>query len=823
MTAQVATVVRCADRIDLLYATLTSVERQIAGAGEIVLVIDPSTPPAAREWIAALARARGALTVDAPSARPGAVRNAGVAATSAPQLVCLDAGDRLDPRANELWCRAAEADPEVDIFTSWICVRGPGSSERVVAPAGWSLAHLLDDPAAIHPASLFTRRAWLACAGFDESLPALEDYEFWLRVLERGGRCEMIEQPLLVRRLRPGAWYRRALEPDLHGEAMRAVVARHSASFGSDPARVLYFRELQLQDLAGAFQTGLDRRDAGVRELAALAAEANGLEAALGPDRRQAVDPGDLARTTPVSRDWGFDRGLPVDRYYVERFLERHACDIRGAVLEVQDPDYTTRFGGDRVTRSDVVDLFNMSNPRATIVSDLRAPANIASNTYDCIILTQTLHVIDDIRAVVAECGRILKPGGVLLATLPCASRVCLEYGDEGDFWRVTAAGARRLFEEAWPDAVLEVRSQGNVRTNAAFLYGLASHELTAAELDADDPYFPLVVTVRAEKAARPERPPLAPRRLHRGEGTGAILLYHRVGDAGPDIHNLSVSRDEFRGHMSVLRERYWPMALDELLAAARDGRIPDGAVAVTFDDGYVDNLTAASPVLSTLGIPATFFVTTDRLGDEYEFWWDRLERALLTPEAVAAELLVELPGGPVVFPTATAEQRTGVYWRVYHAIVGLAAGARDRVVEIIVGWSGVDARVPADRRRMRRDEILALARREGHAIGAHSATHVALPCQPGAVQREEIEGSRQTLEAVLGGRVTAFAYPFGAVSAEVVEATRAASYAAAVTCAARPIDGRVDPLLLPRYEVKRQPAAEFGAWLARRLSTASS
>src|SRR5262249_16316312 len=158
--------------------------------------------------------------------------------------------------------------------------------------------------------------------------------------------------------------------------------------------------------------------------------------------------------------------------HYIEGFLERHASDIRGAVLEVQEPDYTHRFGGDRVTRSDVVDL-DASNPRATVLSDLRSASNIPSSTYDCIVLTPKLHVIDRMSAVVSECARILKPGGVLLATLPCASRVCLEYGHDGDFWRVTEAGARRLFSQAFPTESLEVTSYGNVLVNAAFLYGL--------------------------------------------------------------------------------------------------------------------------------------------------------------------------------------------------------------------------------------------------------------------------------------------------------------------------------------------------------------
>src|SRR5262249_12336582 len=173
-------------------------------------------------------------------------------------------------------------------------------------------------------------------------------------------------------------------------------------------------RESVLEDLAADYRRALDRRDEGLRTIDALKARAADLRRALPPEL-DGVDVADLRRTTPVSRDWGYERGTPVDRYYIERFLERRASDIHGVVLEVQEADYTRRFGGDRVARSDVVDL-NAANPRATVVSDLRCAANIPSDTYHCVIVTQTMHVVDDMRAVIAECARILKPDGVLLA-----------------------------------------------------------------------------------------------------------------------------------------------------------------------------------------------------------------------------------------------------------------------------------------------------------------------------------------------------------------------------------------------------------------------
>ena len=208
---------------------------------------------------------------------------------------------------------------------------------------------------------------------------------------------------------------------------------------------------------------------------------------------------GELDRTSPISPEWGMDRGRCVDRYYIEGFVEAHQEDVRGTVLEVHDRDYTSQFGGVHVAHSDVIDI-DPANPRATIVADLRRATAIPSDRYDCVILTQTLHCIDDTRAVLAECARIMKPGGVLLATLPCASKVSHEQGLDGDFWRFTTASARRLFAEVFPPDHLQVRAHGNVLVTVAFLYGLACEELTHGEFEHFDPYFPLLVSVRAQK-----------------------------------------------------------------------------------------------------------------------------------------------------------------------------------------------------------------------------------------------------------------------------------------------------------------------------------
>src|SRR5439155_18365717 len=135
----VATVVRCADQLRHVYSTVASVERQTAGAREIVLVTDDSTPQAGREWLAAFSGRRGHTIAHAGRSTPGAVRNAGIRATRAPFVLCIDAGDRLDPRCHETAAAALDREPDVDVVTSSVHVFGPGSAERIVIPPGADL------------------------------------------------------------------------------------------------------------------------------------------------------------------------------------------------------------------------------------------------------------------------------------------------------------------------------------------------------------------------------------------------------------------------------------------------------------------------------------------------------------------------------------------------------------------------------------------------------------------------------------------------------------------------------------------------------------
>lgn len=207
---------------------------------------------------------------------------------------------------------------------------------------------------------------------------------------------------------------------------------------------------------------------------------------------------GDLRRVIPFSRHFGFDRGLPIDRYYIEQFLASHAGDIRGRVLEIGDAAYTNRFGGARVAISDVLHVD--PKPQATIVGDLTHGDHIPSDTFDCIILTQTLHLIFDVRRALKTVYRILKPEGVLLATFPGITQI--DHGEwaESWYWSFTTRSSRRLFDEVFPPARCGIAAHGNVLAASAFLYGLSVEELRPEELNYHDPHYEMLIAARAQK-----------------------------------------------------------------------------------------------------------------------------------------------------------------------------------------------------------------------------------------------------------------------------------------------------------------------------------
>jgi SAM-dependent methyltransferase len=210
------------------------------------------------------------------------------------------------------------------------------------------------------------------------------------------------------------------------------------------------------------------------------------------------MSPHALPGLEPVTRDLGDSRGSVIDRWYIHEFLWSKRADVRGHVLEVSDPGYTSYLGEGEVTRCDVVHPLP-GNPQATIVGDLVTGENIPSATFDCVVLPQTLHLIYEKEAVVQTVHDALRPGGAVLATVPGIAPVNpWDQARWGEYWRFTADSAKRLFAGPFGEANVEVATFGNVLVAAAFLYGYAAEDLTEADLAHRDDDFHFLMGVRA-------------------------------------------------------------------------------------------------------------------------------------------------------------------------------------------------------------------------------------------------------------------------------------------------------------------------------------
>ncbi|HYT93002.1 MAG TPA: methyltransferase domain-containing protein [Gemmataceae bacterium] len=207
-------------------------------------------------------------------------------------------------------------------------------------------------------------------------------------------------------------------------------------------------------------------------------------------------------RLRPISVMAGIDRGRPIDRYFIEKFLDARQHLVRGHCLEIKDNAYTVRFGGSKVTKSDILDI-NRENKEATIYGDLKNLSMIADETYDCFILTQVLQYVDDLDRALSECVRILKPGGALLVTVPSLGKLDGQEDNViGHYWRLTPDSARYLFRKHFPAENLEIQGWGNILVGLSFWIGLACEEMSRKKLDYYDPSFACGVSIQAIKPA---------------------------------------------------------------------------------------------------------------------------------------------------------------------------------------------------------------------------------------------------------------------------------------------------------------------------------
>lgn len=313
------------------------------------------------------------------------------------------------------------------------------------------------------------------------------------------------------------------------------------------------------------------------------------------------------------------------------------------------------------------------------------------------------------------------------------------------------------------------------------------------------------------------------------------VLLYHRVAEPASDPFLLCVSPQRFAEHMQALHAGFKVLSTADLFQALEQQRIPHRAVVVTFDDGYVDNLCEAVPILQRFQIPATIFVTTGALDVGMTFWWDELDRLVLQAPALPRTLVVEIGGrihqwelgqaaefSPQTFAcyrdwnvlsSHDPTPRHRAFRELHRLIRPLDAGSRAVVVEQLRQQARANPIMPGSARGMTVPEVRELAREPLVEVGAHTVTHPQLAALPPETQRREIAQSKHDLERLLDRSVRTFAYPYGdpsSVSKHTVAAARQAGFELAFANVPRPVTRRVDRFSIPRYVVGNWSGDEF-------------
>ena len=292
------------------------------------------------------------------------------------------------------------------------------------------------------------------------------------------------------------------------------------------------------------------------------------------------------------------------------------------------------------------------------------------------------------------------------------------------------------------------------------------------------------------------------------------ILLYHRIAEPVADPHSLIVSAEHFTQQLEILRRQYCVISLRELGRRLQTGRLGRRAVVLTFDDGYVDNLWNARPLLKQYGLPATFFIATGILGQARTFWWDDL--ALLSFRSTLPDRLVVSHQGQEhrwdVGP-ASFQRRQKLHDDLYWLVQALDVESREEVLMQLRtqalategGDPGCRCMGPGELRELGGCELL--------EIGAHSVTHPVLSQLTPEAQRREVQESKRELQEILDRPVTSFSYPYGGenqVGPLAPQLARESGFELACSGVPRPVFRRADPYLLPRFVVKDWDGDQF-------------
>ena len=770
MTPEVAVVITCRELGATMPDAVASVHAQTVAPREIVVVDDGSTGARTLAVLAALESGAGGVRVLRSELRgPAHARNLGIAATSSPLVVLLDGDDLFAPEYLE---RASTLLAEREDLSFVCCaLTAFGRASYRWKPPPYTIAEALGRGACGHISTVFRREVWELLGGFDETLPAYEDVDFWLRALAAEMRGAILDEALLRYRVRRGSRYHAAIVRGDYVNSKRMLLDKHrdaAQRHGEDVFATMidFGRELK------------QHRRALHAEIATVATQVREVEQEVLRTREEltarGIEPLDFGELDALGAD-----GPGIEAELVAAALEE---------LSPGPPPVRTRTIG----------------PGAQWPEGNRP-------LHDLIVVTGALEREDDPDAALARCRAALRRGGRLVVTVSAAAR-------GGALRGFTESSLLALLCRHFPVESVRVSSRGNLMTCIGAAAGAGAQALPAGVLEADDPVHPTIIAgcarVPGGRRSRRIEPALAPPpRRHprrRVPGRGVILAYHRVASLHPDTHRICTPPEEFTAQMALIARLHQPIALRDLAELAGADALPADAVSVTFDDGYLDNLEVAAPILAEFGIPATFFVCGDVDGEPREAWWDEVERVLLAEEPLPERLALGAAG--IELPTATEPQRVAALLALHGRLLAAAPGERAAVVAALAEWGGIELEPRPSRRLMTSDELVDLAALPGLEVGAHGLHHRLLTDLPYDERANELAASRADLQGILGRSVDLLAYPYGDCDVVTTQIAGEAGFAIACSVEGDPVTADSDPLRLPRIEIGAGGLERFAA-----------
>ena len=522
----VSVIIPCYNHGRYLLEALTSIWEQDYPGVEIIVIDDGSTDDT-REIALCYPTVKYYYQ---PNQGLSAARNAGIARSTGQYLVFLDADDWLLPQALSFNAEYLQQNPHLAFVSGGhqkvYAATGSVKDERQEVTANHYFHLLWGNYIGMHAAVMYQRWAF-DDAQYDPALRSCEDYDVYLRLARTfpvahhtqliaayrlhdtnmsGNTAVMLASVLAVlERQQP------LLQTDYEKQAYASGYANWQAYYHpqlNQQGRLWWLDTTAARLFAYPGTIHLQMFNPMLKKLLKNYIPAFGLrllyKAKLHPGYQPTIGQvavGDFERLLPFSTEFGYDRGGPIDRYYIENFLQKEAASIRGRALEIGDNSYTMQYGGTAISQSDVLHI-DATNPQATFVGDLSDAPQIPDNTFDCLVLTQTLHLIYEFKAALRTCYRILKPGGTLLLTVPGITPIDRGEWKETWYWTFTDRALHRLFAETFTESKVEISSFGNVRVATAYLYGLGLPEIDRASLDYYDPQFQVINAVKAVKYA---------------------------------------------------------------------------------------------------------------------------------------------------------------------------------------------------------------------------------------------------------------------------------------------------------------------------------